>query len=58
MFGSTASRYWSTNTVGVRALASLGFSVEFVEVVSDDSEPTPTLLLRSADSEDASGSEE
>lgn len=59
MFGSNAQRYWSTNTVGVRALGALGFSVEFVEVVSDDeSDPVSSLLILPSESKSEPTSEE
>lgn len=53
MFGPDSARYWSTNTIGVRALASLGYSVEHVVLADKDEPITPYLRIRPIQDEPA-----
>lgn len=46
MFAETNERYWTSNTVGVRALAHLGYSVEHTLYADPDSDEPAAPFLR------------
>lgn len=58
MYGEQSERYWTTNTVGVRALATLGYSLTYTMFAGDDETEAGAYLVLGSSAEKTETSED